>query len=411
MKIVVIIPTYNEKENIGNTIATLQSTFKEIPDDTKMHILVVDGNSPDGTGELVDEISNQNSNVHIIRESAKRGLGAAYKDAMDSAFNDMQADAIITFDADLSHDPKVLPQFVERLNTGSKYVCGSRYMKGGGIPEEWGLHRKLMSFFGNLFVRILYFESHCTDFTSGYKAISREVYEKIGEKVGRHTGYTVAIASNLEAVRAGYKIDEVPYHFKDRKYGKSKIGPEYFLNGFVFVMQSRAKDFLLSQFGKVFVAGGFGSIAQFLTYGFIFRPLIENQNLFRVPHDYYVFGIETHPNALFALLLAIEMGVLTSFTVNNLWAFKEHTLGGMLFLRRYVKNQFVVAGGILIQLGIFQLFVNLFGRGFILDYVYQVVGILFGLFWNFYFYKKIIWKTSIGNKIVVPTRAQENSNE
>lgn len=393
MKIVVIIPTYNEKENIENTIRTLQENFQKIPSSTDMHILVVDGNSPDGTADVVTMLSKDNPNVHIMREKGKRGLGAAYKDAMDLAFNEMKADAIITFDADLSHDPKVLPQFVEKLNSGSKYVCGSRYMKGGGIPPEWGIHRKIMSFCGNMFVRILYFDSHCTDFTSGYKAITREVYEKIGEKVGRHTGYTVAIASNLETVRAGYEIDEVPYHFVDRQYGKSKIGPEYFMNGLIFVVQSRAKDFMLSQFGKVFVAGGLGSIAQFLSYGLVFRPVVEDINLFKVPYDYFIFGLETHPNALFALLLAIEMGVLTSFTVNNLWAFREHKLDGLLFIRRYIKNQFVVAGGILIQLGIFQVFVNLFGRGFILDYIYQIVGIIFGLFWNFYFYKKIIWKT------------------
>ncbi len=394
MKIVIIIPTYNEKENIENTINTLQQTFQKIPaDKAEMNILVTDGNSPDGTGEIVDELSKKQANVHIMREVAKRGLGAAYKDAMDKAFNELNADAVITFDADLSHDHNVIPTFVEKLSNGSKYVCGTRYKKGGGIPEEWGIHRKLLSAAGNWFVRILYFGSGCTDFTSGYKAISKEVYEKIGDKVGKHSGYTVAIATNLEAVRAGYKIDEVPYHFKDRTMGKSKMGSEYILNGLVFVIQSRIKDLAKSQFGKVVIAGGFGSIAQFLTYGFIFKPLADERNIFNIPVDAEILGFDLHPNVLFALLLAIEMGVLTSFTVNNVWAFKEHKLGGFLFWKRFVKNQFVVAGGIMIQLGIFQACINLFGRGDVLDYIYQILGIIIGLFWNFYFYKKIIWKT------------------
>ena len=175
--------------------------------------------------------------------------------------------------------------------------------------------------------------------------------------------------------------------------GKSKMGSEYILNGLIFVIQSRIKDLAKSQFGKVVIAGGLGSIAQFLTYGFIFKPLVDARNIFNIPIDAEIWGFDIHPNALFALLMAIEMGVLTSFTVNNIWAFREHKLGGFLFWKRFVKNQFVVAGGIMIQLGIFQVCINLFGRGDILDYIYQILGIVVGLFWNFYFYKKIIWKT------------------
>lgn len=392
MKIVVIIPTYNEKENIESTINVLQKIFKKVPNDVQMHVLVTDGNSPDGTSEIVANISKNSPNVHLIKESSKRGLGAAYKDAMDWAFHNMDADAVVTFDADLSHDPEILPNFVQKLQSGNKYVVGTRYKKGGSIPEDWGIHRKIISTLGNLFIRILYFESHCSDFTSGYKAISREVYEKIGGEAGRHSGYTFAIATNLEAARAGYKIVEIPYHFSDRTMGKSKIGPEYFMNGLIFVIQSRMKDFMASRFGKVVVAGGFGSIAQFASYGLLFRPLIEEMNILGIPQDYFVAGFEIHPAALFALLLAIEAGVFTAFSVNNLWAFKDSSLGGILFWRRFFKNQFVVAGGILIQLGIFQLLVNLIGRGAILDYVYQGIGIVVGLFWNFYFYKKVIWK-------------------
>ena len=136
MKIVVIIPTYNEKDAIKEAIPTLRRVFETIKD-ADMHILVTDANSPDGTADTVRELIKESSNIHLIVEKEKRGLGAAYRDAMDYAFNVMKADAIITFDADLSHDATVIPKFVEHFQDGANYVCGTRYRAGGGIPLHW----------------------------------------------------------------------------------------------------------------------------------------------------------------------------------------------------------------------------------------------------------------------------------
>ncbi|PJA40588.1 hypothetical protein CO178_01980 [candidate division WWE3 bacterium CG_4_9_14_3_um_filter_34_6] len=391
MKFVVITPTYNENENIKKTVEALQKVFKTMPSH-EFHILVTDGNSPDGTANSVRELIKQDSNLHLLVEKEKRGLGAAYKDAMNFAFETMKADVVITFDADLSHDPKVIPSFVKYFEEGENYVCGTRYKKGGGIPKEWGIHRKLLSSLGNLYVRTIYFGSGLTDFTSGYKAFNKKVYDVIKDKIGSHGGYTFAISSNLECIRNGFKAVEVPYHFTEREFGKSKMGTEYFFKAFAFVTKARIADFINSRFGKVFIGGGAGALSQLIFYGLIFYPLIEVSNIFSLPTNIEVYGFILHPQFLLSQLLGIEVGVAVSFLINNHWAFGDKKLEGLMFFRRYIKNNFVVSGAILIQLFIGQVLILSFGFGLFRNYLYQIVGILFGLIWNFYFYKKIIWK-------------------
>lgn len=390
-KVVVIIPTYNESENIERTIKELKNIFGKVKD-VEMHILVTDGNSPDGTGDIVKAIAKKDPSVRLIVEKEKNGLGSAYIRAMKNAFENLNADAIITFDADLSHDPKIIPQMIKEYLNGVDFICGTRYKKGGSIPQEWGIHRKALSIMGNLYVRILYFGKGITDFTSGYKLISKKTYDKIKNKIGAHHGYTFSISTNLESVLTGYKTVEIPYKFKDRAYGKSKMGTEYIVNAFYFVTMLRLKQLLHSRFGKVFVAGGFGSLAQFLSFGIIFKPIVEDKNIFNLSHDVYFLGLHFDFPALLALAFSIEVGIFTSYFVNNKWAFKDHRLSGLLFWRRFAKTNLVAFGAICIQLITFFLLSNIFGRNFLLDYIYQIVGILLGLIWNFYFYKKIIWK-------------------
>ncbi len=391
MKITVIVPTYNEKENIEKTINALRGVFNQIKNHS-MHVLITDANSPDGTADVVRKEIQRHENVHLIVEKEKRGLGAAYKDAMTYAFEKMNSDAIITFDADLSHDQNIIPAMIKKVEEGADYVCGTRYRKGGGMPEEWAPHRKLLSFGGNLFVRILYFGSGLSDFTSGYKLLTKKVYDIIKDKLDRHNGYTFAIAGNLEPLRAHVKVAEIPYKFKDRTAGKSKMGSEYFSNALIFVIKSRIEDFINSRFGKVFFAGGIGATSQLLAYALFLRALIENANIFNLNETLYFNNIPYHPTFLLSQFLAIEIGLTVSFIVNNTWAFGDNKLEGWTFFRRYLENHLVAAGAIVIQRAIGQVLATLFGVGFILNLMYQVIGIFVGLIWNFYFYKKVIWK-------------------
>lgn len=392
MKFVVIIPTYNEKENITRTIDALQSVFKSIHGHD-MQVLVTDANSPDRTADEVRQLIIQDKNIHLIVEKEKRGLGAAYSGAMNYAFDTMDADAVITFDADLSHDYKKIPGFIRAIEEGSDFVCGTRYKKGGGIPEEWGIHRKILSRVGNLYARTLYFGSGLTDFTSGYKGFTKKVYKKIRDKITVHGGYTFAISTNIEPIREGFKVIEIPYHFVDRLKGQSKMKPEYFFNAFLFITKIRIMDFLASRFGKVILAGGVGAILQLVSYGFIFNPYIESVNIFGLPFDWFLSEIKIHPRFLLSQFLAIEVGVACAYLVNNFWAFSDKKRSGAKLFTGFIKNNTVIAGAILIQLAIGQALAFLFGSGISRNYIYQIVGILVGLFWNFYFYKRVIWKT------------------
>ena len=392
MRFFVIVPTYNEKENVARTINKLLDVFKKIKDH-EMNILVTDANSPDGTADEVRKLQDLNKNVHLVVEKAKRGIGAAYMDAMDYAFNTLNANAIITFDADLSHDAEIIPAMIDKAQDGFKYVAGTRYKKGGGIPEEWGLHRKILSYCGNFFARPLYFDAGLTDFTSGFKLINKEVFTAVKSRMEKGlNGYTFILALSLEPIKAGFKPFEIPYKFKDRTLGKSKMTSEYFFNAFKFILTLRFQEFLNSRFGKVFLAGGTGAASQFIVY-FLFHDLVELTNIFNLPVSVNLMAFELFPRYLISQFLAIEVGLTVAFMVNNLWAFSDKKLLGFSLLKGYAKNHLVVSGGILIQLIIGQILAALFGvEHVILKYVYQGVGILAGLVWNFYFYKKFIWK-------------------
>ena len=135
MKIVVVIPTYNEAENIFRLIPALESEFKEMPDHT-FHILVVDGNSSDGTGAAVEEAGKRNPQIHLLMEGKKAGLGAAYLYAFKYALANLSPDVLVEMDSDFQHDPKDLKKLIEAIDEGYDYVLGSRYKNGINIPRE-----------------------------------------------------------------------------------------------------------------------------------------------------------------------------------------------------------------------------------------------------------------------------------
>lgn len=247
MKAVVVIPTFNERDNISRLIRALQRVLEKIKN-WNFKILVVDDNSPDGTAAVVKEITKRNKKIRLLLRDKKTGLGAAYLAGMKEAFDKMKADVVLVMDADLSHDPRYLTKFFRLIEEGKDFVVGSRYVNGGSIPRTWAPHRKFLSVFGNKIVPLILGDNPLTDWTSGYRAIRKMVYYKvksqIAEDKAEFRGYTFNISFAYHAVRAGFKVSEVPIKFIDRTAGKSKLGFEYLLHTPLFLLKTRLKEVL-----------------------------------------------------------------------------------------------------------------------------------------------------------------------
>ena len=231
-KICIIIPTYNERENIS---VLLPQIFNLGVDN--LNVLVVDDNSPDGTGSLVQDLKRNYSNLDILHRQQKAGLGRAYiagfKEALFGG-----ADYIFEMDADLSHNPKYIPHFLAMIKE-CDLVLGSRYIKGGGV-SNWNFSRRLVSRFGNIYARlILSLPYH--DLTGGFKCYRRKVLERIGLDDLSSVGYNFQIETTYQAYKKGFRIKEVPIVFTERAEGKSKFSLKIILESFWKVLLLRFK--------------------------------------------------------------------------------------------------------------------------------------------------------------------------
>lgn len=241
-KIVVIMPTFNERKSILPLIDALESEFKMIPGH-QMEILIVDGNSPDGTADVVREKMSGNSNLKLLVEKEKRGLGMAYIKGMRYAADALKADAFIEFDGDFQHDPKDIKRLVAEYDNGYDYVIGSRYVAGGSIPAGWPWYRKLISRLGGLFIQYALWLP-VKDNTSGFKLtrvkgfISHLPLDE-DRILSRRHAYKIHLL--YEMYRLGAKIKEVPIRFLERNGGDSKSSPEDILESLrvVFKLYSR----------------------------------------------------------------------------------------------------------------------------------------------------------------------------
>lgn len=221
MKKLIVIPTYNEIKNIRQL---LEEIFDKNPD---VHVLIVDDNSPDGTGALVDELISQNvfkGKLSVIHRAGKLGLGTAYIEGflygMDKGY-----DFFLSMDADFSHNPKYISEIFENMKTYD-LVLGSRYVKGGGL-KDWGLLRRLISRGGNIYAQAVLF-SKVRDLTGGFNCYHRRFLEKINLKSIFSKGYCFQIEMKFRHILLGCKIKEVPIVFTDRVLGASKMSGHIF---------------------------------------------------------------------------------------------------------------------------------------------------------------------------------------
>lgn len=229
MKTLIIIPTYNELENLRPLI---QEIYLYVPE---TDILIVDDNSPDGTGKLADELHNENPHIHVLHRAGKLGLGTAYIAGFKYAVA-QNYDAAFEMDADFSHDPKYLPNFLQAIEEAD-LVIGSRYVPGGGTPN-WSLMRRLISGGGNIFARFL-LGIPVQDCTAGFRCYRRQVLQRIDLGTIQSQGYAFQVELAYRVMQQGFKIVETPIIFLDRRVGKSKMSRKIVIEAFIYVLRTR----------------------------------------------------------------------------------------------------------------------------------------------------------------------------
>ena len=229
MKTLIIIPTYNELENLRPLLQEIFSYAQETD------VLIVDDNSPDGTGKLADEIHNENSQVHVLHRAGKLGLGTAYIAGFKYAVAH-DYDAAFEMDADFSHDPRYLPDFLKAIERAD-LVIGSRYIPGGGTPN-WSFLRRFISGGGNIFARFM-LGIPVQDCTAGFRCYRRQVLESIDLDTIQSQGYAFQVEMAYRVMRQGFKIVETPIVFMDRRIGKSKMSRKIVIEAFIYVLRTR----------------------------------------------------------------------------------------------------------------------------------------------------------------------------
>jgi len=210
----VVVPTYNERDNVEEVAMRVADALPAA------HLLYVDDNSPDGTGELCDQLAAKSTSVAVLHRSGKLGLGTAYVEGFRWAL-ERGYQYVFEMDADFSHDPAYLPELLHRAHQGADMVVGSRYVAGGGT-RNWGLGRRLLSQFGGLYARTV-LDVGVRDMTSGFVCYRRETLERIDIDSLRSNGYSFQIETKYRVLAAGLNLVEVPIIFTDRRVGQSKM--------------------------------------------------------------------------------------------------------------------------------------------------------------------------------------------
>lgn len=370
-KIVVIMPTYNESANIGKMIEILLGEEFPLIKNANMLLLVVDDNSPDGTGKIVRDYMKKYKNLHIL-SGEKKGLGMAYVRGMRYAMKMLGADAVIEMDADFQHDPKYVKKLVQAYLKGADYVIGSRYVKGGSIPKSWPWYRKAMSYFGNLFARIVLWKPKLHDMTTGFRLTRvKGVMEKIKlESLRELKRFAHKIDLFYKTVKLTDRVVEVPIHFMQRTQDASKFSFKEMVVSYKLVLLLRYEE--SKRFIRFAVVGFIGFV---INYVFI--------RIFRV-----ITGSE-----IVSWILATELAIISNFTLNNLWTFSEKKIKEIKeVLVKFLQFNLTSAGALVIQGVLGPLGVRIFGAQYTIFILAFVVGFVV-LPYNYIMYNLIIWKT------------------
>jgi len=370
-KIVIVMPSYNEAENMPRMIEELfEKEFPQIKD-VQMHLLVVDDNSPDGTGNIVRERQSRYENLHLLT-GEKKGLGWAYIRGFKYAMEKLSADAVMEMDADFQHPPRFVKDMVRAYLNGADYVIGSRYIKGGSVPKEWALSRKMVSFFGNLFIRLVLLKPKLHDLTTGFRLMKVEgVLNKIDlDNLMEPARFAYKVDLLYQCIKNAKKTVEVPLEFAPRAKEKSKFNPKEMISTFKVAIILGIKD------KQKFIKFGTVGFVGFLV-NFFFLRVFRGMGL---------------PEVL-AWLFSTELAIINNYTLNNIWTFKEAKIGGLKnTIVKFFQFNLTSAGALAIQSIFGPLGVSLVGTKY--DFlVLAVVIVILVLPYNYIMYNVVIWKT------------------
>lgn len=374
-KILVIIPTYNEVENIGRVVDAIEQIAFRLSS-YSLSLLIVDDNSPDGTSGQVKTLQSKYSNIHLLT-GHKSGLGKAYIRAFRYALRRSGFDAFIMMDADLSHNPNDIPALLEKLNQGSDYVIGSRYTIGGAIDDSWPLSRIIISRVANFVARKLVgIPDDIRDVTGGYKAIRRTALEKIDLDKLSARGYVFQVSLLHAFLQQSSRVDEIPVTFTKRQYGASKLRLRDIIE-FAYRAYKLNPNAPIQRFARFGLVGACGTVVNLAVLAFLVNFV--------------------HVNVLLSVAIAIEVSIIFNFFLNHLYtfkgygAYKKHSQKDPLakLLAKLVKFNLGALGGATISFSTFTLLYKLADIHYLLA---DVVAIILAMSWNYYMSTRYVWK-------------------
>lgn len=379
-KVVVVIPTYNEREQTPRMIEALAGLFKNIKKHD-MHLLYADDTSPDKTYEVVREYMKKYDWLHLTMNKEKAGIGGAYAKAFKYAMKELNADYILEFDSDFQHRVEDIPKFLEKIDEKYDLVIGSRYIPGGSIPEEWGLKRKFFSVVGNWICRIGFLMPGIHDFTTGFKLTRVKGNLDSYNLDGFYSNsFAYKIQMTAEMANAGKKIAEVPIQFMSRKTGESKL------------IKNELGDFLRVIFLFQLHNPKMRKFIKFGTVGFI--GYLVNAIVLQV------MTVLNAPGWL-AWSVPVELSIISNFLLNNIWTFKEDKITGVgKMLYKFLQFNLTSAGALIIQTVAGLAIDYFFGIGAspVFGISYRQLSLPFIIVflvlpYNYFMYNVVIWRS------------------
>ncbi|OGK31575.1 hypothetical protein A3F29_01305 [Candidatus Roizmanbacteria bacterium RIFCSPHIGHO2_12_FULL_33_9] len=365
---VVVIPTYNEASNIKQLIEQIFEVGQKLSK-WKIKVLVVDSSSPDNTANIVKQLKKTNKDIHLLL-TKREGLGKAYVKGFKYSLNNLEPYVLFEMDADLSHDPKKIPEFLKKIEEGADFVLGTRYSKGGSIPKNWAFHRKLFSVLGNIIIKLGFAKPNISDWTTGYRALKSWVVIKFVDKAEKYSGYVFQVATLDESLKNNARVQEVPIDFTDRLEGVSKI------NSIQFIIQTLLYVLFNSSFIKYALVGASSAVIDF-GLSFIFIEILKSA-------------------IWLGTLISVEAAIIYNFLLNNFWSFSHKKIEAkkQSYATSFFKFNLIQSFSLFIQISGIQILANIFGEKYWYLYKFFILALII-IPLTYFMYNKFIWKSKI----------------